>query len=51
MIDFIEEISGFVVPQLGVLEMDRLGVGGVPTPAHQRERSDKQKGNMMYADM
>ena len=44
MTDFIEEISGFVVPQLGVIEMDRLGIGRVPTLAHQRERSDKQKG-------
>ena len=44
MTDFIEEIFGFVIPQLGVIEMDRLGASRVPYLAHQREMSDKQKG-------
>jgi hypothetical protein len=41
---FIEEMSGFFLPQLGVIEMDRLCVGRVPTPSHQREMSDKKNG-------
>ena len=41
---FIEEMYGFVLPQLGVIEMDRLGIGQVPTPSHQRERSDNKNG-------
>jgi hypothetical protein len=38
---FIKEIFGFILPQLGVIEMDGLDVGRGPTPAHQRERSHK----------
>jgi len=34
MIDLIEEISGFVLPQLGVIEMDRCSVGWGTTLAH-----------------
>jgi hypothetical protein len=42
MVDFLEEISGFVFPQLGVIEMDRFGASRGPAPAHQRERSHKE---------
>jgi hypothetical protein len=41
MKDFIEEIFGFVFPQLGVIEMDRFNTGWSPALAHQRERSHK----------
>jgi hypothetical protein len=42
MIDFIEEISGSILPQVGVIEMDRIDVGQGPDPTHQRERSHKE---------
>jgi hypothetical protein len=42
MTDFIEEISGFVLLEFGVIEMDRLNVGRGPALVHQRERGHRK---------
>ena len=49
MENFIEEISSFVFPQLGMIEMDRFNDGRCPALAHQRERSHKTKSGVVIS--
>jgi hypothetical protein len=40
--NFVEEIFGIVLPQLGVIEVNRFNVGRGPAPFHQWERDYKE---------
>jgi hypothetical protein len=49
MTDFIEEIFGFILPQLGVIEMDGLVLVGVQLQLIRGKGVIKQMASIMYA--